>query len=429
MALPKTKARVQRRRFQMDFAIPYTEEQEQFRKEVRAWLQENSPENMRIPIDPNHVTPEMHEFWTEKHLELGRKGWLYPTYSKEYGGGGLTSDHETILDEEFSHARSPRSYGNTYSFGSIMVWGTEEQKQKFLVPFMSGEQKTWQRLTEPHSGADLADVQGRAVRDGDDWLLTGQNVFISAWGDEDCFPGVMMTDTEAPRHRNLGFFMVPNNTPGLEIKAMDLLPSSGRSPGPGQKAIFMDNVRVPSDHLIGGDHQGWQVMQTLLEAEHGGRGRAFPRDEVVDNLVKYARDTKHNGGTLGSDPVVQQSTVENVIEAHVQSLLLKRTYWMYINRMEVQYQGNLSNVHGRESSLRITSRVRDVMGMSALVDTHEPGVPFGGTQEVNQRSKAGQNHGAGSTNIAKVILARRIGISRTQERPYATAATATKHLG
>ena len=89
----------------MDFAIPYTEEQEQFRKEVRAWLEENSPENMRIPVDGNYVTAEMRAFWTEKHLELGRKGWLYPTYSKEYGGGGLTADHETILDEEFSNAR------------------------------------------------------------------------------------------------------------------------------------------------------------------------------------------------------------------------------------------------------------------------------------------------------------------------------------
>ena len=121
--------------------------------------------------------------------------------------------------------------------------------------------------------------------------------------------------------------------------------------------------------------------------------------------------------------------MSNVIDAHVQGLLLKRTYWMYTNRMEVQYQGNLSNVHGRDSSLRITSRVRDVMGMYAMVDRDEPQAPFGGTQEVNQRSKAGQNHGAGSTNIAKVILARRIGISRTQEWPYPTAATATSHLG
>jgi len=409
----------------MDFAVPYTEEQELFRKEVRVWLDENSPESMKIPIDPNHVTHKMHDYWSKKHIELGVKGWLYPTYSKEYGGGGLTADHETILDEEFAKARSPRSYGNTYSFGSLMVWGTEEQKQKFLVPFMKGEQKTHQRLTEPQGGADLANVQGRAVRDGDDWLLTGQNVFISCWGDEDYFPGVMMTDSEAPRHRNLGFFMVPNNTPGLEIKAMDLLPSSGLAPGPGQKAIFMDNVRVPADHLIGGDHQGWQVMQTLLEAEHGGRGRAFPRDEDVDNLVTYVRDTRHNDGTVGTSPVVQQKAMDAVIEAHVQSLFQRHTFWMYQNHMEMQGENNVTNVHGRESDCRNAIRMREVMGMYAFLGTGEPGAPQDGRQEVNQRSMAGQRHAGGSTNIAKVILSRRIGISRTQERAAPTASTAT----
>ena len=409
----------------MDFSLPYTEEQETFRKEVRVWLEANTTEEMQQPIDANDTTQEMRTFWADKHLELGVKGWLYPTYPKEYGGGGLSADHETILDEEFSRARAPRSFGNTYSFGSIMVWGTEEQKQKFLVPFMKGEKKTHQRLTEPQGGADLANVQGRAVRDGDDWLLTGQNVFISCWGDEDYYPGVMMTDSEAPRHRNLGFFMVPNNVEGLEIRAMDLLPSSGRSPGPGQKAIFMDNVRVPADHMIGGDHQGWQVMQTLLEAEHGGRGRAFPKDDNVDSFVDYVKETKHDGGKLGGDPIVQQATMDAVIDSHVQSLFQRHTYWMYQNRMEMMGENNYTNVHSRESDLRNSRRFRDVMGLYAFLNTREPDAPQGGMHEVNQRSTAGQRHAGGSTNIAKVILARRIGISRTQERAAPTASTAT----
>ena len=90
----------------MDFSLPYTEEQETFRKEVRAWLEANTPEEMQQPIDANETTQEMRTFWADKHLELGVKGWLYPTYPKEYGGGGLSADHETILDEEFSSAQS-----------------------------------------------------------------------------------------------------------------------------------------------------------------------------------------------------------------------------------------------------------------------------------------------------------------------------------
>jgi alkylation response protein AidB-like acyl-CoA dehydrogenase len=148
---------------------------------------------------------------------------------------------------------------------------------------------------------------------------------------------------------------------------------------------------------------------------------------VVDNLIDYARETKHNGGFLGSDPVVQQTTMDAVIESHVDSILAKRTYWMYQSRMDINYEGNVANVHNREHQLRNAIRVRDVMGMYAFLDTKEPGAPHGGAQEIDQRSKAGQRHAGGSTNIAKVVLARRIGISRTQERAAPTPSTATSH--
>ncbi len=146
----------------------------------------------------------------------------------------------------------------------------------------------------------------------------------------------------------------------------------------------------------------------------------------MEHMVEYARTTRQNGDTLGKDPLVQQATMDAYTEAHVQGLMLKHVYWMYHNRMEVQYEGNMANVHGRESSLRQASRARDVMKMHSLLGTKEPGAPHGGAEEVNQRGKAGQNHAGGSTNIIKVILARRIGISRTQERAAVTPATATK---
>ena len=413
----------------MDFAIAYTKEQEGFRKEVRAWIEETVPENMKQPIDGREATEEQYRFWREKHRELGAKGWLYPTYPKEYGGGGLSGDHETILAEEFRHARIPWS-GSSLLFATLLVWGTEEQKQKFLVPLIKGDKTSWQKLTEPKGGADLANYQSRAVRDGDDWLITGQNVFISGrprpgWtpAGPDYIYGPMLTDPDAPRHRNLGYFIIPVPSEGLDIKEMDLLP------GHDQHAIFMDNVRVPGDHLIGGENQGWQVMGAHLEQEHGGRGQAAPRDDFADKLVEYVSGTRHNGGTLGNDPVVQQTAMEAVIDAHRNDILGKRTYWMYQSRMDINYEGNMANVHGRESSLRIVKGIRDVMGMYSLLDGKEPGVPQGGHQEVNQRTRAGQNHAGGSTNIAKVILARRLGISRTQERAAPTPSTATSHGG
>ena len=187
--------------------------------------------------------------------------------------------------------------------------------------------------------------------------------------------------------------------------------------------IFLDNVRVPGDHLIGGDHQGWQVANSGLELEHGGGGAAFPENVAVENLLKYVRTTRANGGTLGQDSIVQQSTMSSYMDAHVQGLLARRTFWMYTNRQDVVYEGNEANVHGRESGLRTARRVRDVMGMYAMLGGRDPRAAHGGAPAVRQMGAAGQNHAAGSTNIAKVVLARRIGISRTKERPAPTPAT------
>ena len=405
----------------MDFVLPYSEEQEQFRQEVRAWLQENIPQEMKRPTDPDTFTEEQYWFWREKHKEMAKKGWLWPTYPKEYGGGGLTGDHETIIEEEFARAGAYRSFSRKLVNDTLLVWGTEEQKQKFLVPLLNGEKTCWQKLTEPQSGVDLANVQSRAVRDGDDWILNGHNVFVGdTYGPEFLF-GPMMTDPDAPRHRNLGYFAIPVPSPGLTIRPMTLITGSGSGK---KNAIFLENVRVPGDHLFGSDQQGWQVMATHLEFEHGGGGRAFPREEQVDNLMDYVKETKRDGSSLVNEPVVQQAAMQAYIESHVNSLLARRTYWMYQNRQQIQSEGNASNVYGRLSGLRNAMRVREIMGMYAFLGTQEPGAPYGGAQEVTQRSAAGQRHGAGSTNIAKVILARRIGISRTQERAAPTPSTA-----
>ena len=401
----------------MDFALPYTPEQEAFRKEVRAWLDANVPDEMREPVDQNHFTAEQYWWWREKHKEMAGKGWLEPTYPKEYGGGGLTGDHETIIDEEFARARAVRRFSSTQVFPTIMVWGTEEQKQKYLRPLLTGEKVTWQKLTEPHSGSDVAAYDSRAVRDGDDWVLNGSNVFIGGYEDAEMIVGPMLTDPDAPRHRNLGYFVIDVPAEGLDIKEMNLL-GGGR-----KRAIFMDNVRMSGDHLIGGDQQGWQVLGTHLEFEHGGGGRAFPRDEALGDLLDFVTSPPYDGGAPVSDPVIQQKTMDAYIESHVQGLLAKRTHWLYQNKVEIRYEGNLSNVHGRESGLRNAMRVRELMGMYAFLGTEDPAAPSNGAQEVRQRGAAGQRHPGGTTNIAKVILARRIGISRTQERPAPTPST------
>ena len=402
----------------MDFKYRYTKEQEEFRQEVRAWLETNIPENMKAPVDRLDLTEEHYRFWREMHQTLAAKGWLYPTYPKEYGGGGLSGEHETIILEEFERARVVPDFTNTYIFSTLLVWATEEQKQKFLAPILKSKKVAFQNFTEPNAGSDLASLQSRAVRDGDDWIITGQKTFISGHGDPDYLFGPIVTDTDAPRHRNLGYFMIPCPSPGLELSRLNLLT------GHDQSFIFMDNVRVPGDHLIGGELEGWQVTQTTLEIEHGGRGVASPRDEAMENLLKFVKETRRNGEKLGDDPIIQQQTMTAYIESHINELFAQRNYWMYQARQEMTYHGSQSACFRKSFRIRNADRARNIMGMYSLLGVDEPRAPFGGQPEVYQRSSLTGAHPGGTIEIQKVIMSRRLGISRTRERAAATPSTA-----
>ena len=401
----------------MDFKYSYTKDQEEFRQEVKAWLEENIPENMRAPVDRLDLTEVHYRFWREMHQTLASKGWLYPTYPKEYGGGGLTGEHETIIMEEFDRARVVPDFTNNYILPTLLVWGTEEQKQKFLAPILKSETVAFQNFTEPNAGSDLASLQSRAVRDGDDWIISGQKTFISGHGDPDFLYGPIVTDPDAPRHRNLGYFIIPCPSPGLELSRLNLLT------GHDQSFIFIDNVRVPGDHLIGGELEGWQVTQTTLEIEHGGRGVAFPPDEAMDNLLKFVKETRRNGEKLGDDPLIQQQAMTAYIDSHINLLFAQRNYWMYQARQEMTYHGSQSSYFRKSFRMRNADRARDIMGMYSLLGVNEPRAPFGGQPEVYQRSSLTGAHPGGTIEIQKVIMSRRLGISRTRERAAATPST------
>lgn len=402
----------------MDFAYTYTEDQEEFRKEVRSWLEENIPAEMRAPVDRMELSQAQYDYWREMHKVLAEKGWLYPTYPKEYGGGGLTGEHETILQEEFRRARVVPGFTNALVFPTLLVWADDQQKDKFLKPLLSADKVAFQNFSEPNAGSDLASLQSRAVRDGDDFILNGQKIWISGVGEPDYLFGPFMTDPDAPRHRNLGYFMAPFPADGLSQERMDLLS------GDDQSVFFFDNVRVPGDHLIGGDHQGWQVTQTTLEVEHGGRGQAYPQDEALDNLLEYVKTAPSNGGVVGDDPLIQQEAAAAYIDSHVHGLMNLRNYGMYRSRQEMTYHGSQTSMFGKLYKIKNADRARDIMGMYSLCGTDEPRAPFGGEPEVYQRGSLVGAHPAGTVEIQKVIIARRIGVSRTRERAAATPSTA-----
>jgi alkylation response protein AidB-like acyl-CoA dehydrogenase len=412
----------------MDFnEYTYTAEQEQFRVEVRKWLDENVPTEARIPAGAmgggeEETSDELMAFARELHYKLGQKGWLYPTYPREYGGGGLTGDQDIVLQEELRRNRVPRYGSNGLVNATLLVWGTEAQRMKYLVPLLKGEWISYQSFTEPQSGSDLANIKSTAVREGDEWVVNGHKLFVSGPGpaNADILFGPLLTDPDAPRHRNLGYFLIPGKAPGVQLVPMRLLNGSR------QHFVYYDDVHIPGDALVGGDHEGWQVTNTTLEEEHGGRGAPAAGNDLARALIDHMRTTERGGALLGQDPLLQQLAVETYIDSRLGGLFTVRNYSMYSKRMEMSYEGSQSAAWTRESAVRNSRRAQQIVGPYGHLE-HDPRAPQ--RDFVAGVSKRLPPHAGGTTEIQKTIVARRLGISRTPERAAPTPATATQFTG
>lgn len=400
----------------MDFEPTYTPEQEEFRREVSAWLKEHVPTGVEHPADPADLTWEQYQLRRELGRKLGDKGWLWPTAPAEYGGGGLDVDSAVVIEEEIDSfgLTLPPYYdsGGRLGGNSILVWGTEEQKQAFLPPIFTGRVRTWQLLSEPEAGSDLANVKTQALRDGDEYVLNGQKIFVGSDHGCDFMWTITVTDPEAKRHENLGWFMVPSHLPGITIQPMDLLISGGESgAGSGVKqTVYFDNVRVPAFNLVGGENEGWKVATTHLELEHGTGGR-IGRNWLVDRLFDHCRTTERRGEPMTADPDVRDRLIDVYVEAEIVRLLNLRNYWMRHSGAHITYEGPQASYVRKTSGLRMARAMLDILGPAGLTHDRELGAAEG-HMEAHSRAGIVAIHPGGTTDIQKVIMARRIGIGR-----------------
>ena len=400
----------------MDFEPRYTPEQEEFRREVNAWLKQHVPDGMEHPADPADLTWDQYQLRRDLGRKLGDQGWLWPTAPAGYGGGGLDVDSAVVIEEEIDSfgLTLPPYYdsGGRLGGNSILVWGSEEQKQSFLPPIFTGRVRTWQLLSEPEAGSDLANVKTQAIRDGDEYVLNGQKVFVGSDHGCDYMWTITVTDPEAKRHENLGWFMVPSHLPGITIQPMDLLISGGESgAGSGVKqTVYFDNVRVPAFNLIGGENEGWKVATTHLELEHGTGGR-IGRNWLVDRLFEHCRTTERRGEPMTNDPDVRDRLIDVYVEAEIVRLLNLRNYWMRHSGAHITYEGPQASYVRKTSGLRMAQAMLDILGPAGLTHDKELGAAEG-HMEAHSRAGIVAIHPGGTTDIQKVIMARRIGIGR-----------------
>jgi alkylation response protein AidB-like acyl-CoA dehydrogenase len=402
----------------MDFEVTYTEAQQRFRREVRAWLDANVPVDVkRLPVSPEDNERRYREL-RALGRKLGARGWLFPTAPAAYGGGGLDVDHAIILEEEVDRfdLSLPPYYdsGGRLGSASILVWGTEEQRRVFLPPIYTGEVRTWQLLTEPGAGSDLAGVRmTTAVRDGDEYVINGQKIFVGSDNGADRIWMIACTDPAGRRHENLSWFMIDANLPGITVQPMELMGTGGEGGTDSgvKNTVFFDDVRVPAFALVGGENKGWAVATTHLELEHGGGGR-IGRNRVWDRLLRYCQETKRDGVPLSQQPDVRDGLADIYVETEITRLFGLRNFWLTYARRPRSYEGPQLSYYRKTTGLWMTGAILEMLGPAALTTDPTWGSPDA-FLELQQRNGVVSVHPGGTTDIQRVRMARRIGIGRS----------------
>lgn len=417
----------------MEFELTYTAEQEEFRLEVREWLDKNLPPGINSRPETVDQSLELYQLRRDLGRKLGQRGWLYPSGPIEYGGGGLSFEKIIVLEEE-THRRGltlPPYYDSGGKMGgaSIRVWGTEDQKQRFLRPIYTGEVRTWQLLTEPSAGSDLAGVRSTAIRDGDSYVLNGQKIYVGSNHSVERLWVIAVTDPGGKRHHNVSWFMIDADLPGITIQPQYMLSVHGEGDADdfGHKnTVYFDNVRIPADALVGGENNGWKVASTHLEVEHSGSGNIRP-DPIWNKLLAYCQTTFRDGRRMIDDPDIQSQLSEIYIRLETVRLLATRNFWMVYSGESRSYEGPQSSYVRKTTGLWLTKAIMDLVGPAALTSDPIRGALDGFAESQHRAGIVGM-HPGGTTDIQRVIMARRLGIGQ-REREQAGRLGETPAVG
>jgi len=277
--------------------LMYSEKDEIFRAEIRAWLHDNLPSGW-FDDGFSMSSTEHQDFNKHWPAKLVEGGWICATWPKEYGGKGLSTMQGVVLAEEFARAKAPMRadfFGDTLVGPTLLQWGTEEQKKEFLPQILSGQVSWCQGFSEPNSGSDLASLKTAAVLDGDEWVINGQKVWTTQGHHADyCFL-LTRTDVDAPKHKGISYLLVPMHQPGVEVRGITQPDGTAEF-----CEVFFDNARCPKDNVVGGVNNGWVVTNSTLAFERGMSAttgyRRFEAEYhiMVDAAKKNGRIADHD---------------------------------------------------------------------------------------------------------------------------------------
>src|SRR5215203_4743980 len=369
--------------------LTFTDAETAFRDELRAWFAANAPGDEPTGEDANYA-------WRRDfQRRLAADGLAAVQWPPEYGGRGATLTESAIFWEELGRSGAPlpaNVLGVLLAGPTIMTWGTPEQKERYLAPILSADEIWCQGFSEPDAGSDLAALKTRAVKDGDDWVVTGQKVWTSGAQHSKWCMLVARTDPDAPKHKGLTYFLMDMEQEGVQVVPLRQITGE-----PEFNELFIEGARIPDENVVGGVGNGWKVALTTLMNERAGLGFFLQvrLRHLLDELFEEALERD-----LMGDPVVS----ERLGELHVKAEVLRLTAYRGLTAIEKYGQpgpeGSLTKWMWSETNQQLTQFAADLLGPEALT---------AGTHWSYELLRArGNTIEGGTTEILKNIVAERV---------------------
>jgi alkylation response protein AidB-like acyl-CoA dehydrogenase len=383
----------------------FTAQHDALRSEVRAFARDALRDFTSVsrPISMDHWDRQLGFL---KAL-AGRK-WVAPGWPVAYGGLGWGPVDQMIFSEELSYAGAPDA-GRVFSVGMIgptlIVHGTEAQKREHLGRITSGDAIWCQGYSEPGAGSDLASLQTRAVRDGDDYVVNGEKIWTTGAHHADWMFMVARTDPDLPKHKGISFLLVDMKTPGIRVQPIVNIAGHHEF-----NQVYFEDVRVPVANRVGEENNGWYVAMTLLDFERSNVASIAANQRLLDDLAAWMRAAKPGGEYRA---VLRHRLADLYVSNETGRLLSYRTAWMQEAGKKINTEASASKVFATELAQRISNFGVNVQGPTGTLLPGSPGANVGGRLADDYMEDVSPTIYSGSSEVQRNIIATRgLGLPR-----------------
>ena len=376
-----------------------------FRDEVRTWLADHLVgEFAEIGGGGGPADESDWDVRVEWERTLGRDRWIGLGWPKEYGGRAASFSEEVIFNEEYAKANAPTRvsfFGEGLFAPTLIAYGTDEQKQRFLPKIQSAEELWCQGYSEPNAGSDLSNVQTRAVLDGDQWVINGQKVWTTLAHRSDWCFAVVRTDTEAPAHKGISYLLVPMKQDGVTARPLEQMTGTAEF-----NEVFFDDARTDKQNVVGEVNDGWKVAMATLGFERGtaflSQQLAFQRE--LSDLV----DVAHKNGAT-ADETIRQRLADAYVGVQIMKYNGMRMLTSLVKKGVLGPEASIGKVYWSSWHRKLGELAMDVLGANALVVEGEPGGHYelGDLHRIFMASRAETIY-AGSSEIQRNIIGERV---------------------